>query len=44
MKTYWDEFTEKYGDKCLGKSLNQILEAFWYYCNGQETKTKKLMS
>ena len=26
MKTYWDEFAEKCGDKCLGKSLNQILE------------------
>jgi len=43
MKTYWSEFNEKYGKYCLGKSLETILEAFWYYCNKGENKTKKLL-
>ena len=43
MGTYWDNFVKEYQNDCIGKSLNQILEAFWYYCNEQKTKTKKLM-
>ena len=43
-RKYWDEFNKQYQGKCVGKPLTQILEAFWYYCNGQKTKTKKLMS
>jgi hypothetical protein len=43
MKTYWDEFNEKYGKYCINKSLTTILEAFWYYCNGNEKKTKKIL-
>ena len=41
---YWDEFNKQYQGNCIGKTLTQILESFWYYCNGQKTKTKKLMS
>jgi len=43
MGTYWDDFVKEYQGACVGKSLGQILEAFWYYCSGQKTKTKKLM-
>ena len=41
---YWDEFNKQYQGNCIGKTLTQILESFWYYCNGQKTKAKKLMS
>ena len=43
METYWDIFNKKYGAKCLGKTLTTILEAFWYYCDGQEYKTIKIL-
>jgi hypothetical protein len=43
METYWDDFVKEYQGFCVGKSLSQILEAFWYYCNGQKIKTKKIL-
>jgi hypothetical protein len=43
MKNYWDDFNEKYQGKCYSKSLVTILEAFWWFCNGHEEKTKKLL-
>ena len=43
MKTYWDDFNDRYQGFCVDKSLRQILEAFWYFCNGQPDKCDKLM-
>lgn len=43
METYWDAFNRKYGKACLNKSLTLILQAFWHYCNHQESMTKQLL-
>lgn len=43
METYWDAFNRKYQGACCGKSLTQILEAFWYYCNNNEDRTRKIL-
>ncbi len=33
MGTYWDNFIVEYKEYLHTKSISQILEAFWYYCN-----------
>lgn len=43
MKTYWDDFNERYGDACMGKSLTVILEAFYWFCHNSLNKTEKLL-
>ena len=39
----WDNFCEIYQEQIPYKSLNEILEAFWYYCNENEDICNALM-
>lgn len=44
MKQYWISFIDEYNDKIFSKSLLEILESFWFYCNNRTEKCEELMN
>ncbi len=43
MMTYWDSFMVEFKEKIPYRSIYQILEAFWYYCNNDKEKAIDIM-
>jgi hypothetical protein len=44
MGTYWQQFIEVYQKQLPHKSMAEILEAFWYYCNGRHKEASDIMA
>lgn len=43
METYWDAFLKKYEDEIKTVPLRTILEAFYFYCHGNEKSADALL-
>jgi hypothetical protein len=44
MKTYWNQFIEDYQSFIHKKNMSQILEAFWYYCEGRHREANEIIT
>ena len=43
MRTIWDDFICRHGDRLFHMNLYQILEAFYFFAEGQASEAERLI-